>query len=95
MPYPTQRLARGRRHVARQPRSPAHMAARGEDDANRRPQRHERVPPGSPKGGSGDGSPARAVLKWRLKGLSNVIISSVVVMLVTDTGTKSCIILVE
>ena len=33
-----QRLARGRRHVARQPRSPAHMAtARGEDDANRRP----------------------------------------------------------
>jgi hypothetical protein len=38
-------------------------AARGEDDAHRRPQRHERVPPGSPKGVAGDGAPARVVLK--------------------------------
>ena len=45
-------------------------AARGEDAANRRPQRHERVPPGSPKGISSDGARTRAVLKWRLKCLS-------------------------
>jgi hypothetical protein len=44
-----------------------HPAARGKDDANRRPQRHERVPPGSPKGVAGDGALARSGLKWRLQ----------------------------
>jgi hypothetical protein len=39
-------------------------------DAHRRLQSYERVPPGSPNGGSGDGAPARAVLKWRFKFLS-------------------------
>jgi hypothetical protein len=55
-------------YAAATPTSRAHLAAaRGEDDAHRRPQRHERVPPGSRKGVSGDGAPARAVLKWRFK----------------------------
>jgi hypothetical protein len=59
------------RRWAAEARSPAHLAAaRGEDDAHRRPQRHERVPPGSPKGVAGDSAPARLVLKWRFKFLS-------------------------
>jgi hypothetical protein len=56
------------RYAAVPPTSRACLAAaRGEDDAKRRRQRHERIPPGSPKGDSGDGGPARAVLKWRFK----------------------------
>ncbi|HEY5871478.1 MAG TPA: hypothetical protein VI542_38880, partial [Candidatus Tectomicrobia bacterium] len=46
------------------------VAVRGEDDANPRPQRRERVPPRSPKGVSGGCPPAGPALKWRLKFLS-------------------------
>jgi hypothetical protein len=56
------------RYVAVPPTSRAYWAAaRGEDDARCRRQRHERVPPGSPKEVAGDGAPARAGLKWRSK----------------------------
>jgi hypothetical protein len=56
------------RYAAVPPTSRAYWAAaRGEDDAHRRPQRHERAPPGSPQGGSGDGGLARAGLKWRFQ----------------------------
>jgi hypothetical protein len=56
------------RYAAVPPRSPAHLAAaRGEDDAHRRPQRHERVLPGPPQGGSGDGTLARAGAKMAFK----------------------------
>ena len=56
------------RYAAIPPTLRAYLAAaRGEDDGHRRPQRHERVPLGSPKGVPGDGAPARVVLKWRFK----------------------------
>ncbi|WP_179137024.1 hypothetical protein, partial [Candidatus Entotheonella palauensis] len=46
-----QRLIPGLRLAACPPASRAGLAAaRGEDDANRRRQRRERVPPGYPKG---------------------------------------------
>jgi hypothetical protein len=55
------------RYAAVPPTSRAYWVARGEDDTHRRPQRHERVPPGSPKGVAGDGALARLVLQWRSK----------------------------
>jgi hypothetical protein len=61
----------GLRHAACPPMSLAYLAAaRGEDAANRRRQRRERVPPGSPQGVSGDCALASPTLKWRLKCLS-------------------------